>query len=93
MFESNSSAYVAELQDFYGNDTKLAFTCYRPQGLSVVISLDLNTGQTTDHSQSQTIYNEVEGIFPDGRFSAFQAARTADEAGVGYGLLLMTLPR
>ena len=153
VFESKSSACVAESQDFYDNDTKLTFTCYRPQGLGGVMSVDLATGQVTDHSQSAAIYNEVEGIFPNGqytlvesskqvetlggqhgsheidiwklkldgtgrdftrltnfndyegwkasnpvistdsRYMAFQVARTADEAGVGYGLILMTLPR
>lgn len=153
VFESKSPACVAESQDFYDNDTKLTFTCYRPQGLGAVMSLDLATGQTTDHSQTATIYNEVEGIFPNGQYTlvesskqveslgghhgsheidiwklkldgtgrdftrlthfndyegwkasnpvistdsrhmAFQVARTADEAGVGYGLVLMTLPR
>jgi hypothetical protein len=43
-----------------------------------------------------TTFNDHEGwkasnpvVSRDGRFMAFQAARTADEAGVGYGLLLM----
>jgi hypothetical protein len=30
-------------------------------------------------------------VSTDGRFMAFQVARTSDEAGVGYGLLLMSL--
>lgn len=30
-------------------------------------------------------------VSPDGRTIAFQSARTADEAGVGYGIYLMTL--
>ena len=28
-------------------------------------------------------------VSTDGRFMAFQVARTADEAGVGYGILLL----
>ena len=42
-----------------------------------------------------TNFNDYEGgkasnpvVSPDGRFMAFQSARTTDEAGVGYGLLL-----
>jgi hypothetical protein len=45
-----------------------------------------------------THFNDYEGwkasnpvVSSDGRFMAFQAARTGDEAGVGYGLLLMRL--
>jgi hypothetical protein len=43
-----------------------------------------------------TTFNDHEGwkasnpvVSRDGRFMAFQVARTADEAGVGYGILLM----
>jgi hypothetical protein len=45
-----------------------------------------------NHSASIGFYNEVEGIFADGRFMAFQVARTADEAGVGYGILMLRFP-
>ena len=45
-----------------------------------------------------TRFNDYEGwkasnpvVSTDGRQLAFQAARTADEAGVGYGLLLLRL--
>lgn len=45
-----------------------------------------------------TFFNDYEGwkasnpvISTDGRFMAFQAAKTADEAGVGYGILLQRL--
>lgn len=151
VFESKDASCRAESQDFYDNDQKLTFTCYRPQGLGGVMGLDLQNGKVTDFSQAPAIYNEVEGIFPDGRYTlvesskqvealggkhgsheidiwklrmdgtgrdfvrmthfndyegwkasnpvvstdgrtmAFQVARTADEAGVGYGLMLMKL--
>ena len=45
-----------------------------------------------------TYFNDYEGwkasnpvVSADGRFMAFQVARTADEAGVGYGIMLMQL--
>jgi len=153
VFESKDASCRVEAQDFYDNDEKLTFTCYRPKGLAGVMEIDLKTGKVTDFSQSATIYNEVEGIFPDGKYTlvessqqvatlggqhgsqeidiwrlrmdgtgkdfvrmtnfndyegwkasnpvvstdgrtmAFQVARSADEAGVGYGLILTTLPR
>ncbi len=153
VFESKDASCVVESQDFYDNDEKLTFTCYRPKGLGGVMGIDLKTGKVTDFSQAPTIYNEVEGIFPDGKYTAvesslqveklggqhgsheidiwklrldgtgkdfvrmthfndyegwkasnpvittdgrtmaFQVARAADEAGVGYGIVLMTLPR
>lgn len=151
VFESKDASCRVESQDFYDNDEKLTFTCYRPKGLGGVMGIDLKTGKVTDFSQAPSIYNEVEGIFPDGkytlvessqqvetlggehgsheidiwklrmdgagkdfvritrfndyvgwkasnpvistdgRYMAFQVARTADEAGVGYGLILMAL--
>jgi hypothetical protein len=47
-----------------------------------------------------TFFNDYEGwkasnpvVSTDGRMLAFQAAKSADEAGVGYGILLMRLGR
>ncbi len=47
-----------------------------------------------------TTFNDYEGwkasnpvVSRNGRFMAFQVARTADEAGVGYGILLMRFDR
>ncbi|MBM3813309.1 MAG: hypothetical protein FJW20_16920 [Acidimicrobiia bacterium] len=82
-----------EAQDFYDNDTKMTFTCYRPKGLAGVMSIDMATGQVSDLGQADSIYNEVEGIFPDGKYIAFQVARAEDEAGVGYGIILLRLAR
>jgi hypothetical protein len=151
IYERKDSSCRLEAQDFYDNDTKMTFTCYRPKGLGGVMGIDLNTGNVTDFSQAPNVYNEVEGIFPDGkytlvesskqvdtlggvhgsheidiwklrldgtgkdfvrltnfndyegwkasnpvistdgRYMAFQIARTSDEAGVGYGIVLMRL--
>jgi hypothetical protein len=147
-YESKASACTLEAQDFFDSDRKMTFTCYEPQGLASVWTLDLATGQAVNQSAVLGHYNEVEGIFPDGlhtcvesdhqavlngweggfrnidiwrlrldgtgksferlthfndyeggkasnpvvstdgRMMAFQLARTTDEAGVGYGILL-----
>jgi hypothetical protein len=146
--QSPDSGCVLEAQDFFDNDTKMTFTCYEPKGLASVMTIDLTTGKIENQSKAPGTYNEVEGIFPDGRytcvesdrqvqtlggsvgfrqidiwklrldgtgkdfkrltrfndyegwkasnpvvaadgsFMAFQVARAADEAGVGYGILL-----
>jgi Tol biopolymer transport system component len=151
VYESKDPSCRIESQDFYDNDTKMTFTCYRPKGLGGVMGVDLSTGKVTDFSQADTVYNEVEGICPDGKYTlvesskqvetlggehgsreidiwklrldsggkdfvrltnfndyqgwkasnpvvstdgryiAFQIARTTDEAGVGYGIVLMRL--
>jgi Tol biopolymer transport system component len=138
-----------EAQDFFDDDSKLSYSCYEPEGRASVFTIDLKTGERVNQTAALGYYNEVEGIFPDGRhtcvesdhqsrpfgdpasfrnidiwklrldgtgreftrltsfndhegwkasnpvvstdgrFMAFQVARTADEAGVGYGLLLL----
>ena len=148
---STSDACSLEAQDFYDHDRRMTFTCYEPGGTASVRTIDLATRETVNQSAAIGFYNEVEGIFPDGRsacvesdhqsraygdgpsfrnidiwklrldgtgrsftrlthfndhegwkasnpvvstdgrFMAFQVARTSDEAGVGYGLLLMSL--
>ncbi len=148
---SAGPACTLEAQDFFSNDSKLTYSCYEQQGKSSVWTLDLASKQAVNESASIGAYNEVEGIFPDGRFTlvesdrqavlnnwpglfrnvdiwklrmdgtgkdftrvtrfndcegwkasnpvvasdgrtiAFQAAKSADEAGVGYGILLYHL--
>jgi hypothetical protein len=147
VYESKDKNCTIEPQDFYDNDTKMTFTCYEPDDNGSVMGIDLKTGQLTNFSKKPKTYNEVEGIFPggkytcveadrqcqwlgghgfsqidiwklkldgtgndferltyfndyeggkasnpvvstDGKFMAFQYAKTTDPAGVGYGLLL-----
>ena len=35
--------------------------------------------------------HRIQSFPPNGRYMAFQIARTSDEAGVGYGIVLMRL--
>jgi hypothetical protein len=148
VYESKDRSCVLEAQDFFDDDNKLTFTCYEPNGLASVWSIDLKTSRITNQSNMPGTYNEVEGIFPgseftcvesdrqcdwlggsrgsgnidiwklkldgtgknftrltgfndyiggkasnpvistDGKYMAFQSAKTTDPAGVGYGLLL-----
>jgi hypothetical protein len=79
--ESRDRNCVLEAQDFYDNDTKLTFTCYEPKGLASVMGLDLATGKVTNFSQAPGTYNEVEGIFPDGKYTCVEADRQCDTLG------------
>jgi len=153
VFTSDGPGCNLEAQDFFEDDRKLTYTCYEPEGRSSAWTIDLATGERTNQSAAIGFYNEVEGIFPDGRYAsvesdhqsrafgdpasfrnidvwklrldgtgrdftrlttfndhqgwkasnpvvstdgrlmAFQVARTTDEAGVGYGILLLHLER
>src|SRR5262249_41135057 len=81
VYESKDRNCVIEAQDFYDNDSKMTFTCYEPHGLAEVMGIDLQTGQVTNFSKAAGTYNEVEGIFPDGKFAAVEADRQCEELG------------
>jgi hypothetical protein len=93
VYESFNTDCSLEAQDFYDNDTKMTFTCYvrkvEPQGvvgLARVMGIDLKTGKITDFSQSPDTYNECEGIFPDGKFTAVEGDRQVAELGGDHGM-------
>lgn len=92
VFESFDNGCDLEAQDFYDNDTKMTFTCYvskgRPKGASVlakVMGIDLKTGKVTDFSKSPESYNECEGIFPDGKYTAVEGDRQVEQLGGEHG--------
>lgn len=152
LLESPDNRCTIEAQDFFDSDRKMTYTCYEREGKASVWTIDRTTRKTVNESALIGSYNEVEGIFPDGRhtlvesdqqairagwpglfrnidlwklaldgsggksfervtffndyegwkasnpvvstdgkYIAFQVARSADEAGVGYGILLMRL--
>ncbi len=93
VFESNDDQCSLEAQDFYDNDTKMTVTCYVRKvgpkgavGLAKVMGIDLVTGKVTDFSQSPHTYNECEGIFPDGKFTAVEGDRQVAERGGEHGM-------
>src|SRR6266571_3883203 len=71
----SSRLAVAELDD------KMTFTCYEPRGQASVMGIDLRTGVVTNFSKAPGSYNEVEGIFPDGLYSAVEADRQCEQLG------------
>jgi hypothetical protein len=85
VYESKTAACRLEAQDFYDNDTKMTFTCYRPKGLGGVMGIDLATGKVTDFSQADNIYNEVEGIFPDGQYTLVESSKQVETLGGQHG--------
>jgi Tol biopolymer transport system component len=63
-----------EAQDFRNNDTELIYTCYRSP-FADVLGVDLKTGKTVVYRKLAGEYNEVEGIFPDGRYTLVESSR------------------
>jgi hypothetical protein len=81
VYQSKDKSCVLEAQDFYDNDRKMTFTCYEPEGHASVMGIDLQTGEVTNFSKAPGTYNEVEGIFPDGFYTAVEADRQGKELG------------
>jgi hypothetical protein len=94
VYESHDDSCILEAQDFYDNDHKMTFTCYvrkaselAPGGLTLarVMGIDLATGEVTDFSKAPFTYNECEGIFPDGKYTAVEGDRQVAELGGNHG--------
>jgi hypothetical protein len=83
--ESKDRNCVLEAQDFYDNDSKMTFTCYEPKGLASVMGIDLKTRAVTNFSKAPGTYNEVEGIFPDGRYTCVEMDRQVEQLGGDRG--------
>jgi hypothetical protein len=85
VYESKDRNCVIEPQDFYENESKMIFTCYQPKGLATVMAIDLKTREVTDMSKAPGTYNEVEGIFPDGKYTCVEADRQVAQLGGDHG--------
>ena len=91
VYESSDDSCSLEAQDFYDNDQKMTFTCYVKQHqptdpISKVMGIDLQTGKVADFSKAPGFYNECEGIFPDGKYTAVEADRQVAELGGERGM-------
>ena len=85
VYESKDRSCVLEAQDFYDDDKKMVFTCYEPDSAASVMGIDLQTGKVTNFSKAPGTYNEPEGIFPDGLYTAVEGDRQCKDFGGGCG--------
>jgi Tol biopolymer transport system component len=85
VYESKSNACTIEAQDFFDDDRKMTFTCYEPQGLASVMTIDLGNGKVENMSKAPGTYNECEGIFPDGLYTNVEADRQVEKLGGARG--------
>jgi Tol biopolymer transport system component len=72
-----------EAQDFRNNDTELIYTCYRSP-FADVLGVDLASGRITVYRKLPGEYNEVEGIFPDGRYTLVESSREQAQQNSNY---------
>lgn len=72
-----------EAQDFRNKDAELIYTCYRGS-FADVLGIDLNTGKRTEYRKIADEYNEVEGIFPDGRYTLVESSREQTEQNSNF---------
>jgi WD40-like Beta Propeller Repeat len=63
-----------EAQDFRNDDSELIYTCYRSP-YADVLGIDLNTKKVTVYRKLAGEYNEVEGIYPDGKYTLVESSR------------------
>lgn len=67
-----------EPQDFRNEDRELTFVCYTfANGRlgALARGVNLETGEVTSYLALADEYNEIEGIFPDGRFALVESSR------------------
>ncbi|HEV8130198.1 MAG TPA: hypothetical protein VGQ81_03030 [Acidobacteriota bacterium] len=64
-----------EAQDFRNDDNELIYTCYRQPHYADVLGIDLSTGKVTVYLKISDEYNEVEGIYPDGKYTLVESSR------------------
>jgi Tol biopolymer transport system component len=72
-----------EAQDFRNNDSELIYTCYRSP-FADVLGIELATGKITVYRKLPGEYNEVEGIFPDGKYTLVESSREQLEHNSNY---------
>jgi hypothetical protein len=72
-------ACMGETQDFRNADKELTFTCYGSQqegrgSQAGVYGVDVASGRVVRYRDNENEYNEVEGIAPDGSWTAVECA-------------------
>ena len=84
VLESPDRSCTIEPGDFYDDDTKMTYTCYEPGNNASTMGFDLNTKVVTNFSKAPGTYNEVEGVFPDGKYVCVEGDRQCAWLG-GHG--------
>src|SRR5262245_2270426 len=75
VIKSKTNECTHEAQDFRNDDSELIYTCYRSPQYADVLGVDLRSGKSTTYRKLAGEYNEVEGIFPDGKWTLVESSR------------------
>jgi Tol biopolymer transport system component len=87
VYEHRDKECILEAQDFLENDSRLTLTCYGPRfATSHPVVFDLASRKLEDVTKAPGTYNECEGIFPDGKYSAVEMDRQKETLGGGGGI-------
>jgi hypothetical protein len=74
---------LLEPQDFRENDTEIVYSCYlvgnAPSVASEVRGVKIATGETIVYRSVPKEYNEVEGLYPDGRYALVESTHHAEK--------------
>ena len=73
VLQSRDKSCRLEAQDFFNGDKQLTYFCYIPNGAFEVMGLDLASGISKNFSLKPGHFNEPEGIFPDGQYTAVES--------------------
>jgi hypothetical protein len=79
LYEHRDKECILEAQDFLGDDSKLTLTCYGPRfATSHPVVFDPAARALEDMTKVPGTYNECEGIFPGGQYTAVEMDRQKD---------------
>ena len=85
LVENADTSCTLEAQDFFDDDKKMTFFCYVPNGAFEVKGVHVNNGEVIDFSKAPGFFNEPEGIFPDGKYTAVESDRQCEWLGGSRG--------
>ena len=87
LYDHHDKECILEAQDFIAHDSKLTLTCYGPRfATSHPVVFDPATKKLEDMTKAPGTYNEMEGIFPDGKYAAVEMDRQKLTLGGGGGI-------
>jgi hypothetical protein len=79
LYEHRDKECTLEAQDFLDDDARLTLTCYGPRfATSHPVVFNPESRTLEDMTKVPGTYNECEGIFPGGRYSAVEMDRQKD---------------